>query len=123
MIDILVVSFGAVLGANIRFFIYEKLEKMNMEKEFRILIINTFSCFLLGLFLSFMPRVGSLKFADQFLILISVGLLGSLSSFSTFVYDLFQLCLSYKLYKTLKMLFITLFFGVLSLLFGLVLGK
>ena len=43
--DILLVSFGAILGANIRFIIYKKLEKIKFNKNYIILLINTFSSF------------------------------------------------------------------------------
>ena len=52
MTEILFVSIGAILGANSRFKISNKLAKLNLSKDFLILIINTFASFSLGLFLS-----------------------------------------------------------------------
>ena len=43
MSDILFVSIGAILGANIRFKINHKLGNLNLYKGFSILIINTFA--------------------------------------------------------------------------------
>ena len=47
MAEILLVSIGAILGANLRFKISNKLEKINLSKDFVILIINTFASFCL----------------------------------------------------------------------------
>ena len=41
MSDILLVSIGAMLGANIRFKILNKLVNLNLSKDSLILIINT----------------------------------------------------------------------------------
>ncbi len=45
MTEILFVSIGAILGANIRFKIHNHLANLNLRKDFLILIINTFSSF------------------------------------------------------------------------------
>ena len=50
--DLLLVSFGAILGANIRFIIFQKFERLKISKNSIILLINTFSSFLLGLSVS-----------------------------------------------------------------------
>ena len=50
MSEILFVSIGAILGANIRFKIHNKLVSLNLRQGFSILIINTFSSFYLELF-------------------------------------------------------------------------
>ena len=57
MAEILLVSIGAILGANLRFKIHNKLEKINLSKDFVILIINTFASFCLGLFLSLVDQL------------------------------------------------------------------
>ena len=121
MTDILLVSFGAILGANTRFIMLSKLEKLNISKNFFILIINTFASFFLGLFLSLMEQFNSFIYSYQLLLFFSVGFLGSLSSFSSFVYDLFDLCLQLKLSRALKLFAISLFLGIIAFVFGFLL--
>ncbi len=116
--DFLVISFGAVLGANIRFIIYQKLEKINLSNNHIILVINTFSSFLLGLFLSFSSKIDSFTYSYQSELFFSIGLLGSLSTFSTFIYDLYNLFIKLEFYRALRLFTISLTLGILSFAAG-----
>ena len=122
MVEIFLVSLGAILGANTRFQILYKLEKLNISKYSFILIINTFASFCLGLFVSLIERFGSFIYSYQLVLFFSIGFLGSLSSFSSFVYDLFDLCLKLKFSSALKLFIISLFLGILSFIFGFLFG-
>ena len=116
--DFLLISFGAVLGANIRFIIYQKLEKINLSNNHIILVINTFSSFLLGLFLSFSSKIDSFTYSYQSGLFFSIGLLGSLSTFSTFIYDLYNLFIKLEFYRALRLFTISLTLGILSFAAG-----
>tara|TARA_B100000579_G_C22675754_1_gene777881 strand:+ start:215 stop:607 length:393 start_codon:yes stop_codon:yes gene_type:complete len=121
--DILLVCFGALLGVNIRFILFQELKKNILINDFSILIINTFSSFLLGIFLSVLPRISSYDFSYKLVLFFSIGLLGSLSTFSTFVYDLCNTFVEFKFFSALKIFFISMFLGIISLAFGLYLGN
>ena len=121
--DVLLITFGAVLGANTRFIIYQKLEKINLSNNHIILLINTFSSFLLGLFLSFSSQIDSFTYSYQSGLFFSIGLLGSLSTFSTFVYDLYELSLKSKFFRALKLFALSFSLGVIALGFGFLLGN
>ena len=121
--DILLVSIGAVFGVNARFIIYQKLEEININRYFIIIAINTFSCFLLGLFISILPKIKSLTFSSQLAFFVLIGFLGSLSTFSTFVYDLFDLCLKSKFCKALKLFSFSFSLGIFALALGSSLGN
>ena len=123
MQDILFVSFGAIFGANFRFILYEKFEKNKLIKDFRILIINIFASFLLGFFLSLISRINSFNFSDQLVLFFLVGFLGSLSTFSTFMYELFEMSLKLNFFKALKLFFISFFIAIFALAFGFFLGN
>ena len=116
--DLLLISFGAILGANIRFIIFEKFEKLNLSKNSIILVINTFSSFLLGLFLSILSKIDYLTYSYQLGIFFLIGLLGSLSTFSTFIYDLYELFIQLKFHRALKLFIISLTSGILSFTVG-----
>ena len=116
--DVLLITFGAVLGANTRFIIYQKLEKINLSNNHIILVINTFSSFLLGLFLSFSSKIDSFTYSYQSELFFSIGLLGSLSTFSTFIYDLYNLFIKLEFYRALRLFTISLTLGILSFAAG-----
>ena len=123
MAEILFVSIGAILGANLRFEIYKKLEKINLSKDFLILIVNIFASFCLGLFLSLEEQLRALTYYDQLVLFFSIGFLGSLSSFSSFVCDLFDLCLQLKFFRALKLFIISASIGIIAFALGIFLGN
>ena len=122
MQDTLLITIGSILGANTRFIIYKQLEKRKLNKNYIILVINIFSSFLLGLFLSVLSRNSSLIYSYQLVLFFSIGLLGSLSTFSTFIYDVYDLYKKFKFYKAFKLLIISLTLGILFFLIGFLLG-
>ena len=122
MQDILLITIGSILGANTRFIIYKKLDQLYLSKNLIILLINTLSCFFLGLFLSILSQIGSVIYTYQLVLFFSIGLLGSLSTFSTFIYDLYDLFLQLKFYLAFKLFIISLVSGLLAFSVGLLLG-
>ena len=123
MAEILLVSFGAILGANTRFKISNKLENLQLSKGYSILIINIFSSFSLGFFLSIIEKFSSFIYYYQLLLFFSIGFLGSLSTFSSFIYDLFDLCLQLKIFRALELFIISSSLGILSFALGFLLGN
>ena len=122
MQDILLITIGSILGANTRFIIYKQLEKKKLNKNYIILVINIFSSFLLGLFLSILSQISSLRYAYQLELFFSIGLLGSLSTFSTFIYDVYDLFKKFKFYRAFKLLIISLTLGILFFSIGFLFG-
>ncbi len=120
--DVLLIAFGAIFGVNTRLLIYKKLEKINVSKNFIILLINTFSSFFLGYVSSSLSQNGSLGYSYKFGLFFSIGLLGSLSTFSTFIYDLYELILQLKFFRAFQLFIISLTLGVLAFVFGFSIG-
>ena len=121
MVEIFLVSLGSILGANTRFEFQNKLEKFHLDKGFVVLIINTFASFSLGLFLSIIEKFSSFNYSYQLVLFFSIGFLGSLSTFSSFVYELFDLCMQLKFLKALKVSISSLSLGIISFAFGFLL--
>ncbi len=121
--DILLVSIGAVFGANARFIIYQKFKEININVNLIILAINTFSSFFLGLFVSVLTKLRSLTFSSQLVLLLSIGFLGSLSTFSAFIYDLFDLSIKFKFFRALKLFTFSFSLGIIALALGSLLGN
>ncbi len=121
--DLLFVSLGSILGTCTRFLMFIKLEKILLKKGYSILTINTFASFCLGFFLSFITDTNAFKLLDKLVLFFVIGFLGSLSSFSTFVYDLFDLWSKNEFASASKLLIISLFLGISSLALGYFLGN
>tara|TARA_B100000902_G_scaffold121855_1_gene121970 strand:+ start:114 stop:491 length:378 start_codon:yes stop_codon:yes gene_type:complete len=121
--DIFFVSLGALLGSNVRFAFYKKLEQLNFEKDFITLIINTFSSFFVGFSISYLPGFSSSNTSFQLVLFFQIGFLGSLSTFSTFIYDLFELLRKVKYFKAVKLSIYSIVFGIIAFTFGFVLGN
>ena len=118
MHEILFVSLGAILGANARFLILGNLKNLNLKKDYHVLIINTLASFCLGLLLSVIDKFGSFVYSYQLVLFFSVGFLGSFSTFSSFIYDIFDLCVELKFYRGLKLFLISYFLGISAFAFG-----
>ena len=123
MSEIIFVSLGAILGANTRFQIHNKLEKLNLRKDISILTINTIASFSLGLFLAIIEQFSSFIYSYQIVLFFAIGFLGSLSTFSSFVYDLFDLCLQFKFLRAIKLFIVSLSIGIFAFVFGCLLGN
>ena len=123
MAEILLVSVGAILGANIRFKIHNKLEKINLSKDFIILIINTFASFCLGLFLSLVDQLRAFTYYYQLLLFFSIGFLGSLSTFASFIYNFFDLFLQLKFFRALRLFIMSASLGIIAFALGIYLGN
>ncbi len=123
MKDILLVSFGAILGANTRFIIYKKFERINLSMDICILTINILATFFLGLLLSILTGIESYNFSYKLALFFITGFIGSLSTFSTFIYDLFDLFLQNKFFRALKLFSLSFSLGIIALAVGSFLGK
>ena len=120
--NFLLISFGAIIGANARFKIYQIIEKMNINNNLIFLLINSFSSFFLGLFVSFLSQASSFSYSYQLGLFFSIGLLGSLSSFSSFINDLYQLIIKFKYFRALQLFITSVIAGILFFTVGFILG-
>jgi len=121
--DIILISIGAVFGVNSRFLIYQKLKEININGKYSIFLINTFSSFFLGFFISISSKITSLNVSSQLVLFFVIGFLGSLSTFSTFIYDLFQLFREYKFLNAIKLFIFSYSLGTSALALGSLLGN
>ena len=116
------VSIGAILGSNLRFKIYNILDIIKLKNDLRILLINILASFFLGFFYSISFDTSHLSYSYQLGLFFSIGFLGSLSTFSTFIYDLFELASKFKFSRAFLLFFFSLSLGLISLVIGCLLG-
>ncbi len=96
LVDALSISLGAIFGAWLRFKIIGFWQKIFIDKRWGIFLVNIWASFGLGLLMALINDNKNISTSLAKLLLI--GFLGSLSTFSSFVFDLFQTLIA-KQYK------------------------
>ena len=109
-------ALGAIIGANLRYFFLKRL-KILKYGEYRLLTINLFSSFILGLLFPFFIQT-NFKIEEEFIFLFLFSFIGSLSSFSTFISDLYMLILNNKFKRSTLLIILSIVLGILFFKFG-----
>lgn len=90
MIDFLIVALGGAIGAMLRYAITNlAAEKINPAFPYGTLIANLIGCFFIGLCMTLLTEKTSLS--PYWRLLITVGILGGLTTFSSFSYETIKL--------------------------------
>ena len=116
LLKIFLIALGAIIGANIRYFFLRKLEILKYS-EYRLLTINLFSSFILGLLFPFFIKT-NLKIEEELIFLFLFSFIGSLSSFSTFISDFYMLILNKNLKRSTLLIIFAIVLGILFFNFG-----
>ena len=90
MQTILWISIGAIVGANLRYFVGQSVAKLlSSSLPYGTLVINITGSFILGFFLVW---TGERVLADpRWRLLIAIGFCGGYTTFSSFAYETFAL--------------------------------
>ncbi len=116
------IAFGAIPGSLIRF----KLLTNNLfrfpEKYLNILFVNTLATFLLGLLYGLNNQCNSGALFSKLTLFLGIGFLGSLSTFSTFIYEAFDLFRFRRRSESLLFLILSVVGGLLALRIGYLLS-
>ena len=113
-----IISIGSLLGANIRYLLITRFCLIKLRKSRRILLVNLIASVILGASLS-LNNDSDLKIYREFVILFLFGFAGSLSTFSSFINDLFKLSIKRKYKDILIIIFLSVFLGLLAISLGL----
>ena len=116
LLKIFLIALGAIIGANIRYFFLRKLEILKYS-EYRLLTINLFSSFILGLLFPFFIKT-NLKIEEELIFLFLFTFIGSLSSFSTFISDFYMLILNNNFKRSTLLILFSIVLGILFFNFG-----
>ena len=116
LLKIFLIALGAIIGANIRYFFLRKLEILKYS-EYRLLTINLFSSFILGLLFPFFIKT-NLKIEEELIFLFLFSFIGSLSSFSTFISDFYMLILNNNFKRSSLLILFSIVLGLLFFNFG-----
>lgn len=112
------VSIGAITGASLRVWLASILKLFFQTRYLSTLSINLLASFLLGLTYGSYEHCYSNFFITPFALLIVVGFLGSLSTFSTFIFEFYEILFLRK-FKHLGLLFLaSVLGGLMAIRFG-----
>ena len=118
LINLSIISVGSLFGANLRYIFLTKFHSIRLNKRSRLLLINSIASIILGLALSLNDESNS-RMYGELIILFLIGFSASLSTFSSFINDLFKLSIKRK-YKDISIIiFLSVFLGLLSISLGL----
>jgi len=118
----LLISIGAVLGANLRYWLGVWVgERLGTQFPYATLIINLTGSLVLGIFITL---ISSRFLIDpQWRIFFAIGFLGSYTTFSTYTYESIALILAGNWWLGTVNLFGSAVLGGLAAILGLVLGR
>lgn len=117
MINLLTMLVAAALGASLRAYVHQLTVFKNKDMPYNTLIINSTGSFLMGLVV--MIFVAN----SQFYLIVVVGFLGGFTTYSQFALDQFNLLREKKTKLFLKYSFSTIFFSLVALAGGLIVGS
>lgn len=106
MIQILLVSMGGAIGAVLRYSIGRISSKIwkNRDVLTGTLLSNVIGCFFAGFILAWVGHKSNIP--EEVILFLTVGILGSLTTFSTFALETYQLLSRGNIKKIISYLFI-----------------
>lgn len=118
----ILISVGAVLGANTRYWISDwAAQKFGSDFPYGTLLINLTGSFLLGLFVSLAAE--RLTIDPKWRYLVAVGFLGAYTTFSTFTFESYSLLWKGQWLSSLFNQLGSTVLGVIAAGLGVYLGK
>jgi CrcB protein len=122
MENFLLISLGAVLGANTRYWLGTWVaQKWGSTFPVGTLLINVTGSFLLGLFMTLATE--RFLIDPRWRLLVAVGFLGAYTTFSTFTYESFNLLFKGQWLPGLLNLLGSSLLGILAVGLGVFIGK
>ena len=119
---LILVSLGSVFGAYLRFSLITLIQSKYIHSYLGVFFVNILACFLLGFSISFLSNFNYLSFANQLHLFFSIGFLGSFSTFSSYIFDVFSLFVDKKFKRGFALLLLSIIVGIIFASMGYLLG-
>ena len=118
LIKLIMILAGGGLGALARYTLGSQIDKnLNLSFPVGIFFVNLLGCFFIGLIVSMFEN--KFIFSENLKIFLIVGFLGSLTTFSTFALDNYNLMTQKNILLLFANIFLTNTFGLLMVLIGM----
>ena len=117
--EALLIGLGAIPGAWLRLKWVNHLEPMVPNKHWGTFVVNVFACFALGLIVELDQASGA---TGGISLLLGVGFLGSLSTFSTFIVELIKEFRAGRPWRAVALAAVSISSGVLAAAAGVAVG-
>tara|TARA_B100000609_G_C16922494_1_gene285062 strand:+ start:44 stop:430 length:387 start_codon:yes stop_codon:yes gene_type:complete len=118
LIHFSIISTGSLIGSNLRYVLITRFCSIKLSKSRRLLLANLIASLILGVSFS-LRNISNFIIYRELIIVFLIGFSGSLSTFSSFINDLFKLSIQRK-YKDISiMIFLSVFLGLLLISLGL----
>ncbi|KGG14591.1 MULTISPECIES: FluC/FEX family fluoride channel [unclassified Prochlorococcus] len=114
----LFVAIGAAPGAILRMQISKKIFIHTKSDLYGVLLVNSIATFLLGILLGLQQKTYFLLDNEPLYLLLSIGLLGSFSTFSSLIFEFHHYYLNHRWMDLSLSLFVSIFIGIIMALFG-----
>ena len=121
-LNFIIIFLGTFTGSSIRFLILAKFTYIKISYRKRLIFINSCAAFVLGLFLNLFQNINVEDHNQKGLIFL-ITFLGGLSTFSTFIYELFKLSSKSKFKKCIELILSSITLALICISLGFFISK
>ncbi len=121
--SVFLVILGSILGASLRFKIIDSLRLQSISSHWSVFLVNSLACFSAGLLLSIEQETYHNSYFVPLRLFLTIGFIGSFSTFSTFLAEIFQNLRNQKWKEGLIYLLASIFGGLFFGFAGYCLGN
>lgn len=122
MLNLLAVAVGGAIGACTRYLVsLWAVSRLGSEFPFGTLLVNVVGCFIIGIFMTLTTE--RLLVSPYWRLILAVGFLGGMTTFSSFGYETLRLVDSANMVPAIANIALNLFVGLLATWLGIVVAR